>query len=109
MSETNVNVPVRGVTLALDAEALSGLVGGGISIPAGSTLQLVNGATSKTAALPEGGTWMWVCLRVDANFNNTGANVVRYVTGAGMSAGGTVVSPAALASVAYQVICLKVA
>ena len=107
--KATVSVPVRGITLALDEETLAGIVGTGSPVSPIDSVKLIEGGNNQTVALPEGGTWAWLCQRVDVNFNNLNVKTSRYFTGAEIAAGGAVVSPAAASGVLYQVVCMRVA
>ena len=100
---------MRGITLALDEETLAGIVGTGSPVSPIDSVKLIEGGNNQTVALPEGGTWAWLCQRVDVNFNNLNVKTSRYFTGAGIAAGGAVVSTAAASGVLYQVVCMRVA
>lgn len=107
--KATVSVPVRGITLALDEETLAGIVGNGSPVSPIDSVKLIEGGNNQTVALPEGGTWAWLCQRVDVNFNNMGGvKVSRGFSGAGIAKGGTIVSPKAELGYAYQVVCMRV-
>lgn len=106
--KATVSVPVRGITLALDEETLAGIVGNGSPVSPIDSVKLIEGGNNQTVALPEGGTWAWLCQRVDVNFNNLNVKTSRYFTGAGIAVGGAVVSPAAASGALYQVVCMRV-
>ena len=107
--KATVSVPVRGITLALDEETLAGIVGNGSPVSPIDSVKLIEGGNNQTVALPESGTWAWLCQRVYVNFNNLNVKTSRYFTGAGIAAGVAVVSPAAASGVLYQVVCMRVA
>ena len=104
-------LPVYGLNLAVDASGLTGGGSGGIIPNTGEgvgAFKLINGTTGQALKLPEGGTWLWITFGMDVSFNSSGANVLRAVSGAGISEGGSAITTSQN-GIRYQAIILRIA